>query len=532
MMRLNLLLFPTLLLALILYLAGWKIAAKCSSAGRLASAVLLSALLAVPALLYAFYYAHLFDSAVWFYTLRAWPGSELAASGAGLGAGLAAGGIQRSALGSRSRLIQRVTSGSLLFCLALLLFIPYGKPLIAPLREAPKDQWINGVCIQSTPSTCGPASAATLLRRFGLEASERELARECFSYGGGTENWYIARALQRRGFSTRFVVGKPRPVTILYPSIAGTEVGGPGGAGHFITILGKEDDRYLIGDPIQGCLLLTLEQLRSRFYLTGFFLVVTPSQKIFSAVKQGNAWVTPFNLHGAVHIHRYHSGALGTTRRLHVYTPPGYDPKGSQRYPVLYLLHGSPGDDTNWIAAGKANALLDTLITSRQCQPFVVVMPDSEVSGPLFGRRRFERDLLEDILPFIEKTYRVRTDAAGRALAGLSMGGFHSIAIGLNHLETFGWIGVFSAGLREGFASESDLASFASYASQSASRLKLLYVRIGKKDFFLPDARRFHRWLELRSIPHVYQEVDGTHEWPVWQKALTDFAPRLFSSPH
>src|SRR5206468_8148058 len=117
-----------------------------------------------------------------------------------------------------------------------------------------------------------------------------------------------------------------------------------------------------------------------------------------------------------------------------------------------------------------------------------------------------------------------------RALAGLSMGGFQAIEIGLNHLDTFAWVGVFSAGLREGFVTEADLTALRTDSHQAASRLKLLSVRIGKKDFLLRDARRFNHYLEQKAVPHLYQEVEGSHEWPVWQQALTDLAPRLFKA--
>jgi enterochelin esterase-like enzyme len=134
--------------------------------------------------------------------------------------------------------------------------------------------------------------------------------------------------------------------------------------------------------------------------------------------------------------------------------------------------------------------------------------------------------MLNDVLPWIESNFRVRRDPAGRAIAGLSMGGFQSISIGLKHPESFGWIGVFSAGLRPGFVTASDLRGGA--GGDRGRNLKLVYTRIGTSDFFLADARRFHAWLQRHSLPHVYQEVPGGHEWPVWRAALEDFLPRLF----
>lgn len=213
---------------------------------------------------------------------------------------------------------------------------------------------------------------------------------------------------------------------------------------------------------------------------------------------------------------------------MHVYTPPGYDPNNPVRCPALYLLTGSPGDDTNWTAVGHADTMLDAQIVSHQCEPCIVVMPDSEFRHKRYGRKGFEHDLFADIIPLIERTYRVRTDADSRAIAKLSMGGFYSIDIGLNHLDRFAWIGVFSAGLRPGFVTAADITGLGANPKQAVSQLKLFYVQIGTRDFFLPDARRLNRWLTHKYVPHVYQEVEGTHEWPVWERALVDFTPRLF----
>src|SRR5262249_36369451 len=151
---------------------------------------------------------------------------------------------------------------------------------------------------------------------------------------------------------------------------------------------------------------------------------------------------------------RYPSKTLNERRPLRVYTPPGYDFNGTRCYPVLYLLPGLPGDETNWTDVGHIDAVLDRMVAAGQCEPFLVVMPNPDVSTRRYGRKTFEHDLLNDLMPYIEQNYRVRTDAEGNAIAGLSMGGFQSISIGLNYLNKFAWIGVFSAGLRNGFTPE------------------------------------------------------------------------------
>ncbi len=110
------------------------------------------------------------------------------------------------------------------------------------------------------------------------------------------------------------------------------------------------------------------------------------------------------------------------------------------------------------------------------------------------------------------------------------MGGFYSVEIGLNHPETFAWIGVFSAGLRKDFVTEANITGLRERSNGADQPPKLFYLRIGKRDFFLPDARHLDRWLTQKSVPHLYQEVEGTHEWLVWKAALADFAPRLFKA--
>jgi enterochelin esterase-like enzyme len=531
MPTLNPLLFPTLLLAGVLFGIGFRFALKSTRPRTLLFGTGIALASALPALLFVAYYSHLFDRAIWFYEFRAIPYSELAAAGLGWTAGMVMGRLQRRVFRQQSKAFVGFLWGIVVFCCVLALCVPYAKPLIIPLHAKFPVRWVDGVCIQSTPSTCGPASAATLLARWGRTASERELAQECFSYGGGTENWYIARALRRRGLQAHYVFTAPMPNVLPFPSIAGTEYRGRGGSGHFIVILGQQEGQYLIGDPLVGRLLLTPEQLHQQYYLTGFFLVATdPHSKPDLSRTPSPARVEPFHLHGTVIVHHYPSRTFGEKRRMHVYTPPGYDPNGTTRYPVLYLLTGSPGDDSNWTTVG-AHRMLDAQITAHQCEPCIVVMPDSEFRHKRYGRKGFEHDLFTDIIPLIERTYRTRTDADSRAIAGLSMGGFYSIEIGLNHLDRFHWIGVFSAGLRQGFVTAADITGLGANPKQAVAPLKLFYVRIGKRDFFLPDARRLDRWLTQRSVPHVYQEVEGTHEWPVWERALADFAPRLFK-PH
>ena len=234
--------------------------------------------------------------------------------------------------------------------------------------------------------------------------------------------------------------------------------------------------------------------------------------------------------HGAIHIHSYASKALGVTRRLHVYTPPGYDAKGRTRYPVLYLLHGSGDDDSMWNSIGRANVIMDNLLAAKRAQPFVVVMPLGHVPPNADRRKGFENDLLQDVIPLIESNYNVRTDAPHRAIAGLSMGGFQSMTVGLNHLDKFAYVGVLSAGLRDNLAGPADFPELTSNPKQANEKLKLLYIWIGKNDFLLKNAQQFDALLTEKGITHLYHETEGTHEWPVWRHALADLVPRLFTA--
>ncbi len=234
--------------------------------------------------------------------------------------------------------------------------------------------------------------------------------------------------------------------------------------------------------------------------------------------------------HGAIHIHSYASKALGVMRRLHVYTPPGYDAKGKTRYPVLYLLHGSGDDDSMWNSIGRANVIVDNLLAAKRAQPFVVVMPLGHVPQGADRRKGFENDLLQDVIPLIEANYNVRTDAPHRAIAGLSMGGFQSMTVGLNHLDKFAYVGVFSAGLRDNLAGPSDFPDLTANPKQANARLKLLTIWIGRNDFLIKNAQQFDAWLTEKGITHLYRETAGVHEWPVWRRALVDLVPRLFAT--
>jgi hypothetical protein len=233
-------------------------------------AVVLS-LCCMPAVVYAGYYLHVVDEPVLLYRLRALSGSELLAGMIGLPMGWLAVRLGRSPV----RAVRLSTLG--LAIAPMLLVIPYAKPLTTPLdTELLHERWVDGICQQTTSSTCGPSSAATLLHALGLPGNEADLAQEAHTSASGTEIWYLARALRARGVDVSFFRTTPNPEALPYPAIAGTRIGGPGGVGHFITVLGREGDQYVLGDPAAGRVLLSPSEIGTKRYFTGFFLLVEP----------------------------------------------------------------------------------------------------------------------------------------------------------------------------------------------------------------------------------------------------------------
>lgn len=222
-------------------------------------------LLSFPCLAYVLYYARLWDEPVWLYHLRSWPASELLAS---LG-GLLVGWCHRMWAGNL-----RISLGFVSILFVLWLTVPYLKQLATPLpAETLHERWRDGVCLQSTTSTCGPASAATLLKSLGMEVSEKELAGQAFTTRSGTENWYLNRALQRHGIETSYLLLAPPLATLPYPAIAGVKLGAR--AGHFIAVIGETPEHYLIGEPMSGRRLIRKDRLhQSGYEFTGFFMTL------------------------------------------------------------------------------------------------------------------------------------------------------------------------------------------------------------------------------------------------------------------
>jgi len=258
---------PTVLLAAVLFGIGYFVGERRKS--RTGSTLLLafSAGLAMPGLLFVLYYAHLFDQASWFYEFRTLPHVEL------LGSGLA---LLGSVVQRRLHLQTLAEKSAIPLITVVLIFIPFLKSALDPVDyERLRNKCDSEVCLQSTQSTCGPSSAATLLGMLGQPSSEKELARECFTYKGGTEIWYIARALRRRGLKTEFVIQQTNQISPPSPAIGGVVL--RGGAGHFVAVMNSNADEITIGDPLKGKLVIPRRNLDNFYHFTGFFLAVHPN---------------------------------------------------------------------------------------------------------------------------------------------------------------------------------------------------------------------------------------------------------------
>ncbi len=246
----------------------------------------------------------------------------------------------------------------------------------------------------------------------------------------------------------------------------------------------------------------------------------------FNAVREGIP-------HGKMEMIEYDSKTVGTRRKMLVYTPPGYST--GRRYPVLYLLHGIGGDETEWQRYAHPDALMDNLIADGKAVPMIVVMPNGRAqkndraegnvyaSAPAFAA--FEGDLLNDVIPAIEARYSVSSDRAHRALAGLSMGGGQSLNFGLGHLDTFAWIG--------GFSSAPNTKAPAELVPDPASardKLKLLWLSCGNKDGLIGISQGLHRYLKESDVPHIWNVDSNGHDPTEWSNNLYHFVQCIFKS--
>ena len=253
--------------------------------------------------------------------------------------------------------------------------------------------------------------------------------------------------------------------------------------------------------------------------------------------------------HGDVHAVWYRSGTLEMPRRMHVYTPPGYE-GGEERYPVLYLLHGAGDEDSGWSTIGRAGFILDNLIAAKKARPMLVVMPNGSLPPPAnlvrptpgtpptpevraameAAQGRFTDELLKEVVPHVEKTYRVKAGTEDRALAGLSMGGGQTLRVLTSNPDRFAYVAIWSAGLFGGNAAqwEERNEAFLAAADKVNGPVKRLEISVGDQDFALAGSKALAGVLEKRGVKHDVHISGGGHTWINWRHYLNELAPKLF----
>ncbi|MDI9881057.1 alpha/beta hydrolase-fold protein [Flectobacillus longus] len=264
-----------------------------------------------------------------------------------------------------------------------------------------------------------------------------------------------------------------------------------------------------------------------------FFTSKAYTQKIDKEAPKGFDQVRTGIATGKLDTIKYQSKTVGTTRKALVYTPPGFNKKA--KYPVLYLLHGIGGDEKEWLNGGKPQVILDNLYAEGKIQPMIVVMPngramkDDRAVGNIMAADKvqafatFEQDLLNDLIPFIEKNYPTLTDRENRAIAGLSMGGGQSLNFGLGNLYKFAWVGGFSSAPNTKVPKE-----LIPNPEEAKKKLKLLWISCGDNDGLLSFSKRTHEYLYQNDVPHIYYLEPGVHDFKVWKNGLYMYSQFLF----
>jgi len=261
--------------------------------------------------------------------------------------------------------------------------------------------------------------------------------------------------------------------------------------------------------------------------------LIVVAQKIEKEGPKGFDQLRTAIAHGKIDTISYASKTVGTTRKALVYTTSGFSK--DKKYPVLYLLHGIGGDEKEWLKGGTPQIILDNLFAEGKIKPMIVVLPngraikDDRAIGNIMspdkvqGFATFERDLLDDLIPFIEKTYPTLTDRENRAIAGLSMGGGQSLNFGLGNLDKFAWVGGFSS------APNTKMPEvLVPNPEEAKKKLKLLWISCGDKDGLITYSKRTHDYLLQNNVPHVYYLEPGGHDFKVWKNGLYMFSQFLF----
>ena len=342
-------------------------------------------------------------------------------------------------------------------------------------------------------------------------------------------------------------------------------------AGDFVT--GKDDSKNVAGmvgsglvdmeEGKDGVWTLTTAPLPSELYSYEFIVDDVPTidpnnphvYRDFATINNvfvvgggiGDLFMVKDVPHGTLRHTWYHSASLDMDRRMNVYTPAGYEHSGKKRYPVLYLLHGMGGDEDEWVNFGRACQILDNLIAQGKAEPMILVMTNGHTamqaapgesdlgfykphyfkSGTMDGD--FESHFME-IVSYVDNTYRTIAKKDSRAIAGLSMGGFHSAYISANNPDSFGYVGLFSAALGVSDTSKSPIYQNIDekLKIQLAKKPRLYWTGIGTEDFLYKNNVEFRKKLDSLGFPYTYMETGGGHVWNNWRIYLTEFVPLLF----
>jgi enterochelin esterase family protein len=255
--------------------------------------------------------------------------------------------------------------------------------------------------------------------------------------------------------------------------------------------------------------------------------------------------------HGEIRIAWYRSGTLDAIRSMHIYTPPGYD-HSDAKYPVFYLLHGGGDEDSGWSTIGRAGFIMDNLLAANKAKPMIVVMPNGSIPRPAnfprftpgttpspefiaameAAQERFSNELLKEVVPFVEKNYRVLPGQENRAIAGLSMGGGQTLRVVTSQPDQFAYVGVWSSAIFRRNRSSADFekraAEFLDNPDKINRLVKLFSISVGNKDFLFEGSKSLADLLNKRGIKNELHVSEGGHTWINWRRYLSEFAPKLF----
>lgn len=274
--------------------------------------------------------------------------------------------------------------------------------------------------------------------------------------------------------------------------------------------------------------------------------IATLTNIFFVEGKESDLYKVNDVLHGTVSRRWYNSPGLEKDRRITIYTPPGYE-SGKESLPVLYLLHGAGGDEEAWLSLGRSAQIMDNLIATGKARPMIVVMPNGNVSqkaAPGEGTRGFYKpafmvpgtmdgsfeETFPDIIKFVETNYRVKAEKSSRAIAGLSMGGFHSMHISRYYPNTFDYVGLFSPAILPNLDVTQKVYQDVdgTLKTQMESAYNLYWIGIGKTDFLYINVMGYKKKLEDMGMPITFRESEGGHIWKNWRNYLSEFVPQLF----